>query len=266
MIRSFLLASLLLLTSCQYSFLKLEFERGVRALSKNEYSKATKHFYRVMVRDPDSPLALESSRKASRVSFYETKNYSRALNFYEHMVLYSKKSLERKEAQKQIASIYFDKLSDYKAAILEYNRLLQLENTIEEKFLYKFAIAKSYFYLNNFFQAQVEIEELLKLKLSESRVFELKTFLGNVFFNTKKMKKAIAVYKELMKDSPERSETENIAMNIVVCYEELKQFDDAIRVLQKIRETYNTPEFIDLKIVQLKKRKANLPGYKGLKK
>jgi len=59
---------------------------------------------------------------------------------------------------------------------------------------------------------------------------------------------------------------DNVAMNIIVCYEELEAFDKAIERLEKMRPTYRDPEFIDLKIKRLKERKANLPGSRGLRK
>ena len=69
-----------------------------------------------------------------------------------------------------------------------------------------------------------------------------------------------------MEKYPERAKADNVEMNIIVCYEEMEAFDKAIKRLEKLRSSYQDPEFIDLKISRLRERLANLPGSKGLRK
>jgi tetratricopeptide (TPR) repeat protein len=256
----------LLFAGCHFSSLSLEYRRGKKAYEQKDYKEAIKHFNRVILREPESRQALDSARQGARIAFFDIKNFSEALRFYNHLILYSEVSTERTDAQKRIASIYFENLNDYPRAIIEYNKLLALKNPDSETIDFKLRVAKSYFYLNNFYQAQTEVESALKLAAESPQRFDLMLFLGNVYYNTKKIDEAVKIYQELMQKFPNRAKAENVAMNIVVCYEEREQFEKAIEELMVIREEYPNPEFIDLKIQRLKERKANLPGSRGLRK
>lgn len=261
-----ILSAGLLMTGCHFSSLSLEYGRGKRAYDEKDYKKAIKHFNRVISREPENRLAIDSARQASRIAFFDIKDFQEALKFYNHLILYSPISTERIDAQKRIASIYFENLNDYPHAIIEYNKLLALKNSDAEIVDYKLRIAKSYFYQNNFYQAQTEVESALKIAGELPIRFDLMLFLGNVYYNTKKIDDAIKIYRELMTKFPSRAKAENVAMNIVVCYEEREQFEKAIEELVVIREEYPNPEFIDLKIQRLTERKLNLPGSRGLRK
>ena len=82
----------------------------------------------------------------------------------------------------------------------------------------------------------------------------------------KKIPEAAALWELIMTTFPEKSKKENVALNLVVCYEDMKEFGKAIDVLERMREGYPHPEFLNLRIQRLKERKENMPGAKGLKK
>jgi tetratricopeptide (TPR) repeat protein len=256
----------LVLVNCGTSFNDLEYKRGQEAARKKQYEKALKHFKKVSERDPDTSLAVMAAREAAQIAFFETKKFQEATQFYLHLVKYSKDERERREAQSKIASIYFDKLNDYARAIEEFNKLLLLRSSNEEVAEYRFYLAKSHFNLNNFFEAETEIQDALKVVENPDRKFDLLMFKGSLFFNTKRIDQAIDVYKELTVQYPERAKRENVVMNLIVCYEEKEAFDLAIQNLQELRANYPDPEFIDQNIKRLKDRKSNLPGSKGLRK
>lgn len=255
-----------LASACSLSSASLEYKRGEKAAQKNQYEVAVKHFKKVILREPESDIAVVAARHAARITQYEMKNFLDAISFYEHLVNFSKSERERREAQVKIANLYFEKLNNYSKAIEEYNKILLLKNANEEIVDYRFALGKAHFYLHHFQEALNEIQRALKIVEDANKKFELLMFLGNIHFNTKKADEAIKIYKQIMADYPERAARDNVAMNIIVCHEELEEFDQAISKLEKLRSNYNDPEFIDLKIKRLRDRKDNLPGSKGLRK
>lgn len=254
------------LSACHFSSLNVEYREGKSAVEEKQFPLALKKFDRVIRREPESSVAMDSARIAAKVAHYEIKDFKRAIDFYSHLVQYSPDASERRDSQKKIAAIYFENLNDYKDAIEEYNKLLALKNSTPETVDFKLKIAKSNFYLNNFFQAESEVNSAIKLTDDKDKSFDLMLFLGNVYYNTKRVEEAIKVYEDLLSRFPERAKTENVAMNIIVCYEDIEQFDKAIERLQLIKDTFANPEFIDLKIKRLQQRKANLPGSRGLRK
>lgn len=224
------------------------------------------HYRRVIDRDPESEYATLAAREAAKISYFDSKNFSDAIHFYEHLVKYSQEERERRNAQEQVAHIYFDKLNEYNRAIQEYNKLILLRNSNEEVANFHFYIARAQFYLGNFVEAQNEIEAALKTISDEEKKFEALMFLGNIYYNTKRTEQAVSVYENLAAKYPERAKAEKVDMNIVVCYEDMEAFDKAIEKLMKMRSEYSDQEFIDLKVKRLSERRANLPGSRGLRK
>lgn len=262
----FLLILVATLTGCHFSSMHAEFRSGKAAAESRDYKTALKKFERVIKREPDGELGVESARLGAKIAHYEIKDYLKAVEFYSNLVTYSDNAAERKDSQKKIAEIYFENLNNYKKAIEEFNKLLSLKIPQDEAIDYKLKIAKANFYLNNFFQAESEVESALKLADEKEARFELLLFQASVFYNTKRINEAIKIYEDLMLRFPERSRAENVQMNMIVCYEELEHFDKAIEGLKKLRETFANKEFIDLKVKRLEQRRANLPGSRGLRK
>lgn len=260
------LAAGLVLTGCTSSWQKSEFRDAQREVDNKNYEEALKTFTRVIRRNAESDIALEAARKASRIALLETKNYPLAHEFFHHIVLYSPSEVERLDAQKKIASLLFENLLNYQQAIVEYQKLLTLNPSPEEAFEYRFNIAKSYFQMNNFYQAAVEVDDIMDRGPPSEHKFDLLLFKGSLLLTEKKLDEAIATLTKLDREFPERSKKEGVGLNLAVCYEEKGDFNRAIEILEKVKLSYQNPEFIELKIKRLKERRENLPGAQGLKK
>jgi tetratricopeptide (TPR) repeat protein len=258
--------SVLNFTACSMSFSSLEFHRGKKAAEEQDFKAALEHFQKVIRRSPESDNALAAAREASRIAFYETKQFGEAVQFYRYLIGFSPIEQERRKSQVKIADIYFENINDYPQAIEEYNKLLLLRNSNEEIVDLRSKLARANFYLHRFAEAQLEIEGALKIVENPDRKFELRMLLGNLYFNTKRAEEAIRVYETVVRDYPERAQKDNVVMNMIVCYEDMEAFDKAIEKLSSIKSNYPDPEFIELKIKRLKERKANLPGSRGLRK
>lgn len=240
--------------------------RTERAISNGQYMKAFELLNQTIEHDPDSREALDAARKGARIAHLEAKAYQKAVEFYQHIVLRSEDPEERKSAQRFIAQIYFENLLDYDQAVREYEKLLKLEQTPEEAFRYRLNLAKSHFALNNLEQTQAELDHLLENKPPPESVFEIKVLKANVQMSRKNLNDAALTWQSILDEFPERSKKENVAMNLVVCYEESKEFGKAIETLEKMRADYPNPGFLDARIERLKGRKQNLPGAMGFRK
>lgn len=243
---------------------KKEFQRGEHRVSSNEFKTAIVHFDNAIKVAPESIWALKSAREAARVSHYLEKNFNTAIRFYRHMVLYSDNPDERNKSQKEIAYLYFDSLQNYPQAIIEFYKLLQMSDKDFEIATYKLAIARANYYLNQFNQALSEIGEINRLKIADELQFDAQLLQGNIFVAQKSFAKAIVIFNELLKKFPEKSEKENVALTLTVCYEENFQYKEAIQILETLRNKYSPPEYIELRIKRINERIRNQPGAKGL--
>ncbi len=243
---------------------KKEFQRGEVSVAASEYKTALFHFDNSIKVEPESAWALKSSREAARVSHYLEKDFNTAIRFYRHIVLYSDNSEERIKSQKEIAYLFFDSLQNYPQAIIEFYKLLQMSDKDFEIATYKLAVARANYYLNQFDQSTSEINEIVRLKITDDIQFDTLLLQGNIFVAQKLFTKAIVIFTDLMKKFPEKSEKENVPLTLTVCYEENFQYKEAIQILETLKTKYNPPEYIELRIKRINERIKNQPGAKGL--
>lgn len=254
--------------SCTLSSEEIEYKKGVQAVQDSNHEKAFQHFKNVVDRYVKSPHAIASAKEAARIAHYELKKFPEAIGYYKHVILYSTVAEERLDAQKKIADLHFTQTLDYAQAIAEYNRLLDLPHSPAEASMYRLAVARSYFYLNNFFQSLIEIDRILEKARPEEQdlVFDALLLKANILLTTKKLDDAILVLQKLIKDHPERAKKETIGLILAICYEEQKNFAKAIEVLNSIKDDYPRKAFLENKIRALKERQSYLPGAKGFRK
>jgi tetratricopeptide (TPR) repeat protein len=254
------------LGGCTFNLDWLQMVRARNAQRNGEFSKAASILKKVVERDPEGSRAITASRLGSRIAQIDSKDYQMAVEFYKHIVLRSDNPSERKNAQRNIAQIYFDNLFDYNQAVLEYEKLLKLSLEPGEQLHYRLNLAKSHLQLNNLDQAANELDSLLALKLAPDEAFDVRMQKANVLLATKHLADAAGVWESLLKDFPERAAKEKVGLNLVVCYEELKDFNRAIEVLEKMKTNYPNPDFLDLRIKRLQEKQINQPGANGWKR
>lgn len=257
---------LVFLTGCTFSLDWFREYRAQRAADNRDFSVALPLLNQLMDTHSEDEVGLRMARQGARVAHLDAKDYSSAVKFYRFIVLRSDNQVERKEAQRAIAHIYFENLQDYDQSVVEFEKLLKLSNTAEEKFRYRLNLAKAQLALNNVGQALTELNVLLDGKPSPEGVYEIKALKANALVANKQMNEATVVWESILKEFPERSRKENVGLNLVVIYEEMKEFDKAIAVLESMRSEYPNPAFLNQRIERLKERRYNMPGAQGLKR
>jgi tetratricopeptide (TPR) repeat protein len=243
-----------------------DFKQAKKAISEGHFRIAINYLDKVVKRNSKSEFTIEAAREAARISFFEIQEYKKAIGYYQYLVLNSIDEKERIEAQKQISNIYFNNLQSYQSAIIEYSKLLQMAHSSAEASQYKINIARSLYYMGSFFQADSEINNLLNSKQDDSLIFNALVLKANILIGQKEFKKAAEVLKDLLIKYPNKSTQENVVLLLALCFEEEQNFRKAIEVLEKNRNLYKSPEYIDLRIKRLKERQINAPGAKGFHK
>lgn len=255
-----------LLVGCKLSSDELEYQQGEKAVLAQKHSEALRHFKKVVDRAGTTPLAMKATREAARISHYELKQIPDAIKYYKHLILYSPDQKDRIEAQKKIAELHFTQTLDYSQAIIEFSRLLDLPHTPQEAQAYRLSIARSYYYQSNFFQAQVEIDQILANNRDKDMHFDALLLKANILLTSKKLDDAVLALRQIIEKYPDRAKAENIGLVLAVTYQEQDNFAKAIETLESIKDTYPRRAFIEGRIKSLKERQTHLPGAKGLRK
>lgn len=254
------------LSGCSFRWGWVQRFRAQHAIVTKNYPKAIEILQKEVSDNPDSSSALEAARIGAKTAHFDAKNYPAAVSFYREIVLRSPNPDERKEAERAVAQIEFENILDYDQSVIEYEKLLNLDPNPEEKFRFRLNLAKSHFHLNNLDQALHELDVILEEKPDPDEVFETEILKSNVLVSAKKLTEAAASFEKILKEFPDRSKKDGVGLNLVVVYEELKDFGSAIDVLERMRPGYPNPDFLDLRIQRLKERKTNQPGANGLKR
>jgi tetratricopeptide (TPR) repeat protein len=245
---------------------KADYKEAQKAIDQGHFHVALNSLDRVIKRNSGSDMTLEAAREAARISYYEIKDYTKAVNYYKFLVLHSPDPQERMQSQKQVADIYFDNLQNYKEAIEEFSKLIQMPHNDAEEAEYRLSTARAYYYMGNYFQALSEIEAILSKKSDENIRFGSLVLKGNILAAQKQFVKAAEVFRSIISTYPDRANKESIGLTLAACYEENNDFKNAIAVLETYRGKYNPPEYIELRIKRLQERMRNAPGAKGFRK
>lgn len=243
-----------------------DLERAREEVRKGHYRTSITYFERVLKRTPASAEALDAAREGARVSVFDLKDFQKATSFYRHLILYSESAPERESAQKEIANIAFENLNDYQSASLEFSKLLSLNLPFAERARYQLALARSYFYLGEFEQSESETDDLLKERLPDDVRFSVLGLKGNILVSKKEFSEAAQIYQQILKDFPERSQQENVAIQLALCHEENQDFRAAIQVLETTKTNSENQDYIELRIKRLQERLRNQPGARGFRK
>lgn len=243
-----------------------DLERAMIVANKGDHRDALVAFDRIIKRAPESHSGVVAAREGARIAVFDLKDYKKAAGYYQHIILASQDAIEREQAQKQIAVIYFEHMQDYPKAIAEYNRLQAMNPPFAERVKNQIIIARANYYISNFEQAESEVNDLLKQRLEANAKFETMILKGNILIARKLFAEAADIYKTLLREFPERSKQENVALQLAVCYEESEDFKQAIATLETLRGNYSPPEYIELRIKRLQERQRNQPGAKGYRK
>ena len=272
MLRRVISTTLLLVLSlgisgCQLSTDDHYLRQAQKFEANEDYKQAISHLFRVIEVSEDNEKILKAAKHGAFLARTFTKDYESLLKFLRIIVLRGDKAKAREEAQFEIAEIYFSKLGDYSKAIEEFNRILNLDLDSSVKTDIRLKIVRSYYYLGQMGQAKLEIEDVEKREASEPFDFELSFLKANILTGLNDLSAAIQVYQRLLQEYPAQAKTEQVPINLAVCYEEKKDFDKAIEILASIEpEDIAQKEFIDLKIQRLKEIKELQPGAKGYRK
>ena len=254
------------LVGCSFDWGWVHMWQAERALDHRDYALGMRKLNDISEDPASGRRALAAARLGARVAHFETNDYATAIEFYRVLVVSSPSATERKSAQREIARIQLDNLHDFTQAVVSYEKLLRLQNTPNERFRFRLGLAKSHFQLNDLDQASTELDILLADKVSSDEIFEAKSLKANILMARHHLVDAGLAWEEILRDFPERSQKANVALNLVACYEDRKEFDKAVTLLEDLKADSPDPDFLDVRIERLRLRAANQPGAQGLRR
>lgn len=259
----------ILITSCDEKPGNEEMKKAQKLSSKRPI-EALEEYRKVIQVYPQDPVAIQAALEAAKLCSKGKSCADKEEYFLEFIIKKSDQESEQIAAEKRLAEVYYDK-GFYPRAIDEMDRLLSKANFKEGRGEIKIKLAKSNFYIKNFYQAEVELNSYIKQVKNDQEKFEGYLLRADIQAANKKYTDALDTYKDIKNNFKDLYFKNQVYMNEVLLLEEQKLLDQAVSVLEEVKEDVSeakgqNTEFIDMKIEKLKERKALMPGASGLKR
>lgn len=234
-----------------------QFRRAEALLSENKTAAAEKEFEEIFEEGADKKLVLASARHLYEISFFQTKNYKKALRYLDTIISNADSYSESMEALKKKAFIEHKNLSLYEPAIASYSRLLSNSSlSLAEEQEFRLNLVKCLFAINKFEQAKLELKPLFDPTRPLEIRLAAKNLEASIFQSEGNLIKAVESYKAAFELATTDNEKQEIAINIALCYEQNEQYEKAYDVLDKLGDS---APFLDEK----KKQLARLARFQG---
>ncbi len=232
--------------------LERDFQAAETLVEQGDYAAAVEKYQTIHRRHPGFYLAPQALFQSGEVLNLYQKAYPEAVLAYLMVVKDFPDGEEARLALEQVAEIYKYRLRDYPEAIVAYQRLFDSGGGPRDRLQYE--IADTYFRLNNFEQARIEFENLLKNWPESPLVPEVRYRIGVAHALDGNLQAAEEAFRGMARDWPDDPYAIEARFGLAGVLEDAERLVAALEVLEGLRGVYPNPEVLDKKIIQVRER------------
>jgi TolA-binding protein len=258
LVRGALFALILLFAGLIYYIAHLDelladdYARAEAKLEQRDYESAAKAFQRIYERHPGFSLAPQAIFQSGEILNLYLQKYHEALLAYLLVEKdYPNTELSRR-AQRQVAEIYKNRLRDYPRAIVAFQKLLDSGAEGGDRIQYE--VADTYFRLENFEQARIEFESLLKNHPGSPLLPEVAYRIAVTWSLEGQPKEAESAFRRVVERWPESSYALEAQFGLATSLEEREELREALALLETLQKSYPNTEAVKKKIEQVQER------------
>ncbi len=228
------------------------FNLAEELILEGEYSHAVELYRRLYEEHPDFDLAAKSLYRAGEVQNLFLNQYHEALLAFLRLEKEYPDSPHVLPALEQEADIYKNRLRDYGRAAALYQKLVDREREPADRFLYE--LADCYFRMNNFEQARIEFENLLKMWPDSSYVAEVRYRVGVAYSLEGDLNAAEKTFLQVIKDLPDDPFATEALFSLASVLEEQERLREALKILNDLEAIYPNADAVERKKAQVEER------------
>jgi len=254
------LSGLVLLASCLSEDLEGRFFKGLGFLYENRHEDSENHFLALageMARSerPDaSKWRAWALFQAGRIdNLYLDQPHRAVGRLREALKIYPNAPFAF-EARREIASIFQDRLMDYRTAALEFERLVHEFPDRVETLGFRYRVAQSYFLVRDFDQARAEARMLLKKGPECPFAAEARLLIANSYYLQGRIEEAVAAHKRLLDTDPDVPIRARSLFELGMCYQDLGDKDKAERSFLAAIKDHARPDLVQMQLAALRKQ------------
>ncbi len=245
------IAAAALLLSCSNDLSQAE-----KFKEQGRYRSALESYLFFARAHPDHKKVPYALLEAGRIYLFNLHEPHKAFGVLKQLVANFPKSNYTISAQKLIADIAKNHLGDYRQAIVEYQRLIDIDVNSPHNAEYQLQIAKCYSELGDYKQAFVEYQALLKNYPSSKFVKDALYGIASSLYIQGRYEEAMDYYKKLLKSDIDKKTAVQVRFGLASCYEEMDEYDKALEEYRAIEKDYPTPAVVRIRINKIEERMA----------
>ena len=242
---------------------KIFFE-AEQALIAGDYVSATEKFTNFVINYPGSEFAAESQYRIGYIHSHHLRDAKSAMDAYAILFRLYPKSPQVALAREDTAAIY-SSMGEERKAIGEYAWLME-NGPSGKKDLYRYQIAMGYITQNDFRQARIEFEEILKtISISSSPLKpQARLHIANTHYLEGNMDEAVKAYDRIMADYKGSSVYAEAKLAKASVLEESGMLKEALVLLLELREEYPDKDVLGIKIdATLERMRHGTPAHQS---
>lgn len=236
--------------------LEERYQKGLALRAAGDAAAAAELLQELQAEHPGSARAPQALLEAAQLLHLSLGRDQEALVAYLSLERDYAASPEAAVARRRVAELYKYRLGDQPRAISAYQRLF--EEAGDEVDRVQYEIADSYFRLNNFEQARIEFENLLRLSPGTSLAAEVRYRIAMTYALEGEAENAMAAFREVAARWPQSPYAVEAQFGLATALEERDRLQEALTILETLRGGYPNQEALEQRI-------ANLQGRLGKK-
>ncbi len=229
-----------------------QFARAEKLLAEKKYADASGAFREIYQLYPNHHLAPRSLFTSGEIKHLYLESPEKALLDFLLVEKTYPDSDFRETAQRRIAALYMERLEDFERAVVAYQKLL--DEGVADADGIQYRIGEAYFKLNNFEQARIEWETLLKRSPESALLPEALYRIGVTWSLEKDYQAAEETFLQVMDAYPQSPYAPEARFSLAAIYEEQERLAAALDLLETLQGEYLSQKALDKKMEQVRER------------
>ena len=232
--------------------LEERFQQGLTLRQETRYSEAVEMFKELQTEQPSFVRIPQALFQIAEIKDLYLGRYSDALLTYLMLERDYPDAPEVFAARKQVAVLYKYRLNDCGQAIAVYQKVLDDADGNSDQLQYE--VADCYFRLNNFAQARIEFESLLKNDPQSDLFAEVQYRIAMTYALEGKLPEAAGAYRVVIERWSESSYAVEASFGLATVLEEQEELVEALKILEELKGVYPKEDILTRKTEQVRER------------
>lgn len=232
--------------------LEERFQEGLALRQEARYSEAVELFEKLHDEQPTFSRIPQALFQTAEMQDLYLGRYSDALLTYLMLERDYPNAPEVSAARTQVAVLYKYRLNDCSQAIAVYQKVLDETDRDSDQLQYE--VADCYFRLNNFAQARIEFETLLKNYPQSDLFAEVQYRIAMTYALEGKLPEAAGAYRVVIERWTESPYAVEARFGLATVLEEQEELVEALKILEDLEGVYPKQDVLARKTEQVRER------------